>query len=536
MSYRTLLAAVFALLASCPTGLSAQTFSLKEVTWLSVSPGSRAYFVDARSGSDSNDGTAGHPWQTIDRVNHTRFAPGDRITFTGGQTFKGTLRFVREESGTANRPITLRSTRSTSRQDPATLDGGADNGIELTDCSYITVRDLKIVGCGRKNGSDGAGIHLVRTSNVTVRAVDISGFRNGGVSTEGDANTQLIAVITHDNGSAGITVDGGYDAIPRVKNLLIRDCRADNNPGDPKNLTNHSGNGIVVGGVDGVLIEYCEASNNGWDMPRDGNGPVGIWGWNCDRLTIQHCISHDNKSPGTDGGGFDFDGGVTNSILQYNLSYHNMGCGYLLCQFPGASRWRHNVMRYNISVDDGTKNFHSGIGLWIGGGDFSDAEVYNNTIINREHAVSTLGEVPGFVYRNNIFLTGSHVLDATQGGSYAKSRFAHNLYWSTGNAAIYRDEKTAYTTLAEWAAATGQETTDGMPTGLQADPELALPEDTALLPTLPARMRDMPAVRLLPGTPAIHAGVEIPANGGYDYAGHRLAPHQKPALGARELQ
>ena len=100
-------------------------------------------------------------------------------------------------------------------------------------------------------------------------------------------------------------------------------------PGDPSNLTNHSGNGIVVGNVSDAIIEYCEASNNGWDMPRKGNGPVGIWAWNADRVTIQFCISHDNKSPGDDGGGFDLDGGVTNSVLQYNLSYNNDGPGLL---------------------------------------------------------------------------------------------------------------------------------------------------------------------------------------------------------------
>ena len=41
----------------------------------------------------------------------------------------------------------------------------------------------------------------------------------------------------------------------------------------------------------------------------------------------QYCFSHDNKtSPeGLDGGGFDFDGGITNSLMQYNLAMNNEG-------------------------------------------------------------------------------------------------------------------------------------------------------------------------------------------------------------------
>ena len=80
--------------------------------------------------------------------------------------------------------------------------------------------------------------------------------------------------------------------------------------------------GTVLFNVARATIEYCKAAENGWDMPRKGNGPVGIWcACNADRVVIQHCISHHNKSPGLDGGGFDFDGGVTNSVMQYNYSY-----------------------------------------------------------------------------------------------------------------------------------------------------------------------------------------------------------------------
>ncbi|HLK59801.1 MAG TPA: right-handed parallel beta-helix repeat-containing protein [Chthonomonadaceae bacterium] len=491
------------------------------------SPGNTTYYVDGQTGSDRNPGTSpSHAWMSVARVNATRFAPGDRVLFAGGQTFPGTIRLTSDDSGDSGHPLLLGSFGT----ERATLDAGTGDGVTLSGCAHVVLQNLKVTGCGRKSGSDGSGIRLTLTRHVEVRDVEVSGFRLSGVETRGDEGTRLLRVFAHDNGFAGISTHGGSDGLPRAHDLLIRDCIADNNPGDPKNLTNHSGNGIVVGGVDGALIEYCEASNNGWDMPRRGNGPVGIWGWNCDRLTIQHCISHDNKSPGEDGDGFDFDGGVTNSVLQYNLSYNNVGCGYLLCQYPSAPPWKNNIVRYNISLHDGAKNFQSGIGLWLGDKGISDAQIYNNTIVNPWHAVTTLGDLPGMVYRNNLFVAGEDLLI----GNFTRSRFENNLYWSTGKGATYRDGVTVYATLAEWVQATGQEKIGGRLAGLTLDPQLLLPDGLQELPTDARQLVDMAYFRLRPGSPCIGAGVIIPDNGGRDLYGHRVPARKKPSLGAFE--
>ena len=149
--------------------------------------------------------------------------------------------------------------------------------------------------------------------------------------------------------------------------IYIGYCRAENNPGDPSNLNNHSGNGIVVSACTKVLIEYCTATNNGWDMPRKGNGPVGIWAFEADSVVIQHCLSYRNKTSvgGADGGGFDLDGGVTHSIVQYCLSYENQGAGYCLFQYLYASPWHDNIFRYNISENDGAvSDAHGGVYIW----------------------------------------------------------------------------------------------------------------------------------------------------------------------------
>lgn len=463
----------------------------------------QTYYVNSAKGSDSATGLApGLAWKTISRALKGELIPGDKLLLAGGQTVTETITLPLTINGLPGKPIII----SSYGKGRAVLQAGIKDGITLNGNTYISINEINLVGCGRKNGSDGAGVSLISTRNISLENMDISGFRKAGISTGGDENTRILRIYAHDNGFAGITTNGGWGNVPKTRNLYIAYCVTDNNPGDPKILDNHSGNGIVVGGLEDGLIEYCEASNNGWDMPRQGNGPVGIWGFESNRLIIQHCISHDNKSPGLDGGGFDFDGGVTNSILQYNLSYNNAGCGYLLCQYPGASPWKNNIVRYNVSFNDGAKNMQSGIGLWMGEEHIQDCEIYNNTIINPLHVITSLGDIPGFNYRNNIFVAGAEMLS----GSFSKSHFVRNLYRTSG-----------------------QVTSEDNLTAIIADPGLILPSATDKLPTDPAKLSTMRWFRLKLASPALGAGDSIKNNGARDLLGTRV-PTVKPSIGACE--
>jgi hypothetical protein len=364
---------------------------------------------------------------------------------------------------------------------------------------------------------------------VEIRNVDVSGFRLGGINAAGDLDTRILHVRARDNGSAGIEVYSGRNGFPRTRNLYIAHCLVENNPGDPQNRDNHSGNGIVVGGADGAIIEYCVATNNGWDMPREGNGPVGIWGWNCDRLVIQSCISYRNRSPGLDGGGFDFDGGVTNSLMQYNLTFENAGCGILLCQYPGARPWKNNIIRYNISYGDGAKNFQSGIGLWLGDEGISDALIHNNTIVNSGHAVNSLGSLPRFTYRNNVFVSDRELLT----GAFDQSRFENNLYWSRSGAPLLKDGGRVFKSLREWAEATAQEARGGAVIGKWADPMISLPTIASALPTEVALLERMKEFRLSEGSPCAGAGMTSRDRGHRDFFGNALRSGN-PSIGAHE--
>ena len=112
--------------------------------------------------------------------------------------------------------------------------------------------------------------------------------------------------------------------------FYVGNCSVYRNAGIP-GKGSHSGNGIVLAQVDGALIERCRAYENGGLNDYEGGGPVGIWVWDANRVVMQFNESHHNRTGSSkDGGGFDLDGGVRNSTVQYNYSHDNDGPGYLL--------------------------------------------------------------------------------------------------------------------------------------------------------------------------------------------------------------
>lgn len=398
------------------------------------------FYVDSLLGNDSNPGTNAQPFQTIEKINSLKLQPGDSVYFAGGQTFNGTLR-LKSLTGTKDQPVVIGSFG----KERAILNGGSDNAIQADSCSWLQIKNLILTGNGRLSKNRGCGLELRHTQNCHIDSIEAKGFFWSGVKALGGQNLRITHVYAHDNGFAGINVEsdgqnsGGLEGSGKktFRNLYIANCVAENNPGCPEVKENHSGNGILIGGVTNGIIEYCEAMKNGWDMPRDGNGPVGIWAYQSDSITIQYCYSHDNQTSknGKDGGGFDFDGGITNSVMQYNFSANNEGAGYGLFQYYGASVWKNNIVRNNISYNDGRKNGQAGFLMWIANGSpepMSDCEIYENTVVNSYgYAVNfEPGNYPGFNFRNNIFMITVKPVSLVS-GNYSGATFENNQAWST---------------------------------------------------------------------------------------------------------
>jgi hypothetical protein len=497
---------------------------------LSVSLFGRDYYV-SRSGNDANPGTIAQPWLTLGKASSAQLAPGDRLLLEAGKSFDGTLALDAHDAGMPDRPIIITSYGN----GRAVINAGNGTALSLAACRHVVVSELSLRGSGRKAGNAGSGALLTRVEGVELRQIDVSGFRSSGIEITGSRDVRLTHIHAFSNGFAGIASHGEMSS-----NLYVGYSLAENNPGDPTIKTNHSGNGIVIGKVDGALIEYCEARYNGWDMPRKGNGPVGIWTWESNQVIIQYCVAHHNRSTGIDGGGFDFDGGVKNSILQYNYSHNNHGSGYLICQYSGASAFRNNIVRYNISQDDGLTNHNAGIHVWVGGPGMESTEVYNNTIFNSKGAAVSFGvardyrgPLPDITFRNNIFVAGEAQIE----GGAEKGRFEGNLYWAMGDGGFLVD---GYTNFDEWVKATGQETRNGRVVGQYADPLLR--KDECGLLTDPARLSELVGYLLLPGSPAIDRGLnlrhffgtevggvdfygnQVPAGAGFDIGAHEFMP------------
>lgn len=473
----------------------------------SLLPGADYYLSPA--GNDTNTGLSQeNAWKTIRNVNSTTFKPGDRILFEGGKTFaidvSGGL--VLRGSGQVDKPITL-SSYGTGRA-ILTVKSPAINGIGVSACDYLTISDLVITGPGiAAQTSKGNGLNLTWFNNSTVRNIEVSGFRGSGVYLNGSHNSLVEKIYAHGNGFAGIFTEGeGVNSPNNCSNLTIRDCRTNDNPGDPTEKVLHSGNGILLTTTVDSLIEFCEAARNGANMGATVGGPVGIWAASSSRITIQHCISHNNKSPIIwDGGGFDLDQNTTDCIIQYNYSYRNHGPGYLVYTNPGTVNSGHTI-RYNISEDDASGAGSAAISI---SGQNSNSntgmKVYNNLVVNTigKNAIGGNGNFSNStnIVRNNIMLVsgGGKFTDG-----FGSAVFQGNLYWNIDGTSKWAGS----TTLADWRMKTGNETVGGKPTGLYADPRIAMPGKEVRI-TDPRKIQFLNYYRLASNSPARDAGLDL---------------------------
>ena len=431
-----------------------------------------SYFFSPTGSDSSGNGTEQHPWATLVKADKLTLHPGDDVLFQGGKTFFGNLRLG--ASGTASDPITIESYGST----VATIDATSGVGIFAHDCGGLTIANLRLVGPGRDKAT-ADGIQFLndlaagdRLSAININEVDVSGFTNGieldampknGVGKNGYDNVRITNSTLHDDAINGIFTQGNFSQTSKLYSFTNVQILYDS----AYSIYHHADgtdteDGIQLSDVNGGLIDHCVAHDNG----LSGNGEVGIWAWDSNKITIQFCTSYRNHTGRTDDGdGFDLDGGDTNCLVQYNHSYDNDGAGYALFQFQYARPYSNNIVRYNSSVDDGRKNQYGAIDLWNGNGSegISNCLIYGNTV----HISPSPGASPsaiqfedlttGILVEDNKFFTTGGVPLVDILTSQTKLAFKGNQYSSgTGAFRIIQKGKT-YHSVAQWNAATGQE-------------------------------------------------------------------------------
>jgi len=532
----------------------------------------RTYYVSP-SGDDSNAGISiTMPWRTVNRVNQQKFGPCDKVLFEGPKLYEGGIILEPPRcGGLPGKPIMISSWGS----GRAILEAGSNTGIDVHNCGAIQISNIQLVGSGVLTNS-GHGILFrnslagdIKLSHVVIDQVEIQGFRKGGITINGlmgqsgYRNVRITGSHLHDNGQHGIASRGMFltDISGHAhENFYVAHNRVRHNLGDPANTTSHTGNGIVLGGVDQGLIEYNVANHNGaLNVSRVG-GPVGIWVWDSSRIVVQFNESHHNRSGSNiDGGGFDFDGGTTNSIMQYNYSHDNEGAGFLIYQFPYARSMKSNVVRYNISENDAQKY---GAGIWFNSGyqcppgapsspldcEWSTVEnvaIYNNTVfvgatMRKEAAAFRASGTAhnNVLVSNNLFVnagTDNPIVDIKD----KNDLFFHgnNYYPQEGRLRISYHGK-QYFGLKTWRAETNQEMLDNRATGLSEDPRLKSPGRGGTVANVKELQR-LRAYQLHNRSPMIDAGLDLAKvfnldPGGQDFFGTPLPQREAYDIGAYE--
>ncbi len=506
-------------------------------------------------GDDNNSGTSTlAPWQTIEKVNSINFTQGDSILFQGGQVFSGNLYFDTYDAGTLSEPVTLGS-YDTGRPE---INAGSCTALSIYNAAGFKIQNIKFSGdgCGI-NEADGISIYMdlpgsVKLAYIFINEVEVSGFGGWGVSIgswnglSGFSDITVMNVESHGNCKGGIITYA--ENIYVHENVYVGYCKANDNPGISGTLGNN-GNGIVLGSVSGGIIEYSIACNNGW-LCTANEGPVGIWSYDSENVLIQCNESYNNKTGGpADGGGFDLDQNMRNSIMQYNYSHDNDGAGFLIWHSLNNDNCHGNIIRYNISQCDARKN---GYGSILIGGKVDNTEIYNNTIFLDQSVGSTPKavylwdyiEVTNTHFRNNIFYTSGNVslLTISPGAtdSTDNNLFQGNCYYSNTGTLIINWGTETYTDIQAWRAATNQEIVNGNESGYEGDPLLVSPGNGTTIGN-PVYFDSLVEYKLLPGSPLIESGLNLDSlfgvdPGARDFYGGLIPVNNQYDIGAHEYR
>jgi hypothetical protein len=305
--------------------------------------------------------------------------------------------------------LTADTTKVLTLQTGEVLNGNGHKvgGLVGYDVSDVTISNLKVAG----SKGDGIDIYADEAENdVTLSNVTVSGFASGygiaiGTFAAGTfSDVSLSGISAFNNGIAGISTYGNTGTIT---DFTLTNSVAYNNAGMSGN-NGPSGSGIMLAGIGGGLVEGCTAYGNG-AKNNASDGPVGIWAYDSNAVTISYCYSYNNKSQANDGGGFDLDGGVTNSTVMDCMSWDNFGYGYAAFTYAGGAANSGNTFLDNSSSGDA-----EGFKFWSGGPTISNLIVTGNTFSTPRSGYAVLGaagsEYVNIQIASNTFSVGAKVL------------------------------------------------------------------------------------------------------------------------------
>ena len=359
-------AIVALLLAGCTTTSPTPTPTPSPTT------AARVFHLDCGAATDG-DGTAAHPWSTLDAVTaHGAFLPGEQLLLRRGSVCTG--RLTPAGSGTNGDPIVLGAYGDGAR--PVVHGAGTPDqtgAVQLTDQHDWVVQDLEVTNLDPA-GPDNtmrAGVLVANDAGGTLRGIVLRDLLVRAVtSSPGSASADPhsyggIAVVVRAAAKAG---DGAFDGLRIEDDTVDHVGRSgitvwSDGPG-PTRVTNTSitgntvryaeGDSIVVWGADGAVIDHNTSEHGGFlpPCPRCASTALntanaGIWPVASSRVLIRYNEVWGEGAAGGDGEGFDIDDQTTGVVLEGNSSHDNAGGGLLICGAQDA------VVRHNVLEHDG---------------------------------------------------------------------------------------------------------------------------------------------------------------------------------------
>lgn len=524
----------------------------------SSSGGNTTYYISFSDGDDSNDGKSdSKPFKNLGKINSITFAPGDKIKFKNGDSWKGYFKI--RGSGSASSPIVVDSYGNSSLK--PIIDGhGYQASVFLQNVEYIEINNLelkneashkkndgtiRLMDDSNRSGLDerfgilalrfGAGKNInhlkfanVKISNIYPTPSNQDNKHKGyGMRFESynDGEINYYDGISIDNVDISLTGHYGIHIVNRMsgaqadyyhRNISIKNS----------NFYDTGGSGIVLARSKNILVENSIFKGTGSTKDsRMWERGSGLWTYTCNDAIIQKNIFENAYGP-QDSFGAHIDWGCERVVVQYCLSKNNFGgfveilgenlnCGY----------------RYNISIGDGTRTgTHNGKIFWVS--DFAGTNrrvgsknnfIYNNTVyIPSTNPVTGEAMSPDlmirenteetYVYNNLIYVSSGAKMNILTNNDKDLNFFRNNLYF--GNVTI--DINTAF---------------EHHSSEIMVDPKLINPGSL-----------DPNDYKLKSDSPAIGKGFLINGsndskdfiqnNGGRDYYGNPVSNSEKPNIGA----
>ena len=173
------------------------------------------YYVDSKSGSDSNDGTSeSEAFKTLDKVNALNLEPGDTVLLKKGSVFEDqALQFTKEDSGTAEAPVKISTYGEGDRPQINT------NGHGQWDLNYGTPLDNRN---HKWKGKVSSSILIKDTEYIEIEGLELTNDRKSATDTEKN-KAYNDAYAMDRTGVAGVAKDNGTVDHIVLNDLYIHD-------------------------------------------------------------------------------------------------------------------------------------------------------------------------------------------------------------------------------------------------------------------------------------------------------------------------